>query len=115
MSTTWWAASITSEQDWVEFDEAVDDVHWVVDQILDLLENLPAPTPPSLSEISQNLPSSSRAGWMARTDGKRQLKSTELLLEGGGFNDTFLHCTIEHYLVPTHYARFSCATTSCRG
>ena len=41
MLTTWWVASITSEQDWAEFNEAVDDIHWVIDQILDSLQTLP--------------------------------------------------------------------------
>ena len=82
MSTTWWAASIMSEQDWAEFDKAVDDIHWVIDQILDSLQTLPASTP---SETSQDIPSSPHIGWMACTDRKRQPRPTARLLEGGGF------------------------------
>ena len=82
MSTTWWAASIVSEEDWVEFDEAVDDIHWVIGQIQDSLSALPVPTPP---ETSEDLPSSSNIGWMAHANGKHRPKPTARLLEGGGF------------------------------
>lgn len=84
MSTTWWAASIGSEKDWADFDEAVADVHWVIDQAVGSLRALPEPASPVPSEIPQKPPSSSGISWMARADGKRQLKPTARLLEGGG-------------------------------
>jgi hypothetical protein len=82
MSTTWWAASIKSEKDWAEFDEAVDDIHWVIDQAIDFLKALPTLAPPAPPETSQKPVSG--IGWMARENGKRQLRPTARLLEGGG-------------------------------
>jgi len=84
MSTTWWAASIKSEKDRAEFDEAVDDVRWVIDQIIDSLKALPASAPSAPEESSRKRPSSPDIGWMARADGKRKPRPSRRLLEGGG-------------------------------
>ena len=85
VSTAWWASSIQSEADWVAFDEAVDDVRWVIDQVISALNALPAPAPPppyTQSDTSkEQLPG---ATWMARTSGKRQPKPSRRLLESGG-------------------------------
>ena len=85
MSTTWWAASVRSEKDWVEFDEAVEDIRWVIGQIQDWVNALPASTLSSSSETPQDLPSPPKVTWMARPSGKRRPKPTARLLEGGGF------------------------------
>ena len=82
MSTTWWAASIRSEKDWSEFDEAMDDLHWVICQATDSLKTLSTPALPAPTKTSQQL--ASGIGWMTHAGGKRQLRPTARLLEGGG-------------------------------
>lgn len=87
MSTTWWAASIKSEKDWGDFDEAVADVQWVIGKAIDFIEALPQPAQPTLPippQTTQEPPSSSGIGWMARAQGKRLPRPTTRLLEGGG-------------------------------
>ena len=79
ISTAWWASSIQSEEAWVVFDEAVDDIQWVIDQTINALKSLPAPH--DASETSVPAPG---AAWMARQDGKRQSKPSRRLREGGG-------------------------------
>ena len=83
MSTTWWAASLKPTDDRGTFDGAMDDIRWV---ILQILEPLPAtdaqratqdPTPPPASQK----PVSTAATWQTRTDGKRRSKPSRKLLE----------------------------------
>jgi len=84
MSTAWWASSIQSAKDWVEFDEAVEDVQWVLDQLITSFETLPAPAPPTRSDIPKVPVPAQGATWMARESGKCQPKPSRRLLEGGG-------------------------------
>ena len=81
MSTTWWASSIESEEDWVLFDAAVDDVRWFIDQVSDHLKGLPAPAPHPPPENPQK---ADGANWMSRAGGKRKPKPSRRLLEAGG-------------------------------
>jgi len=88
ISTAWWASSIRSEKDWAEFDEAVEDIQWVINQATNSLELLPAHTlPPPLtrSNTPQESAPTPAAAWMTRADGKRQPKPSRRMLEGGTF------------------------------
>ena len=84
MSTTWWAQSIQSESNWAQFDKAVDDVQWVINQIIDLLKAILAPLAPLPSGTSQAPIPSLGATWMSCADGKRQPRPSCRLLEAGG-------------------------------
>ena len=84
MSTAWWASSVQSEEDRVKFDEAVEDVRWVIDQAIESHKALPAPVPPQHSDTPQESVPAPGASWMSRADGKRQPKPSRRLLEGGG-------------------------------
>jgi len=83
MSTTWWAASLKPTDHRGTFDEAVDDIRWVIDQIL---ESNPAPVPgameatvnPSPHAVQKPTPT---ATWQERGDGKRKSKPSQRLLE----------------------------------
>ena len=83
MSTAWWAASLQPTDDRGIFNEAVDDLRWVIEGILDPL-SVPciqdAPQSPSPLPGSGK-PVSTVATWQARGDGKRQSKPTRKLLE----------------------------------
>ena len=85
MSTALWACSIRSEKEWAEFDEAVADVEWVINQVIDSLQVLQASTPlppakePAPSKASQK--PKSNITWLARPSGKRQPKPSRKLLE----------------------------------
>lgn len=83
MSTTWWASSIQSTKDWTGFDEAVEDIKWVIDKAIASLEALPAPAPPKPATPAQEPVPVHGAPWMARDDGKRKPKPSRRLLEGG--------------------------------
>lgn len=72
LSTAWWAYSIVSERDWVEFDEVVDDIQWVIDNVLGSLKALPPPVLPVPPKAPQK-PKSSQGG-VARADGKRKTR-----------------------------------------
>lgn len=84
MSTTWWAASFTPTDHQGVFDEAVSDIRWVLEQIMDSLialapgvaEVVQNPTPPQGSQKPASM-----ATWQARGDGKRQSKASRKLLE----------------------------------
>ena len=84
MSTTWWAASLKPTDDQAIFDEAVDDVRWVIEQILEPLE---APAPGATEAAKDPSPPqgvqepTSKATWQTRGDGKRQSKPSRRLLE----------------------------------
>lgn len=84
MSTTWWATSLESADDRRSFDEAVDDIRWVITQILKSLSapgipNAPRNNPPPPGPRG---PIPAAANWYARPAGKRQPKLTRKLLEG---------------------------------
>ena len=85
VSTAWWAYSIKSEEEWVKFDEAVDDVKWVIEQVTGSLTELGASRPPTrvVAPKKSQKPNSS-ATWMTRETGKRQPKPSRKLLEAGG-------------------------------
>jgi len=84
MSTTWWASSIKSAEDWAKFDEAMEDIQWVVDRMAAASqEALPVPPPPVPPTPSQEPMPAQGAPWMAREGGKRQPKPSRRMLEGG--------------------------------
>ena len=80
MSTTWWALSIKSEEEWALFDDAMGDVQWVIDQVIDWIKAMPVPTSPQPSP-PRKPGGFSGATWMSRSDGKRQPKPSRRLLE----------------------------------
>ena len=80
MLTTWWAQSIESESNWAQFDKAVDDVQWVVDQIIDLLKAILAPLAPPPSGTSQVPIPSLGATWMSHHWGQGGLETNENIL-----------------------------------
>src|ERR1700743_188298 len=85
LSTAWWAYSVRSEKEWAEFDEAGEDVGWVIGQVIGSVKALQASRPdlrPAPSKTPQQ-PASSVA-WMARETGKRQPKVSRKLLEASG-------------------------------
>jgi len=84
MSTTWWAASLKPTDNRDVFDEAVDDIRWVIEQILEPLEK-PAPVtteaakdPSPPQGVQKSIPT---ATWQARGDGKCQSKPSLRLRE----------------------------------
>jgi hypothetical protein len=84
MSTAWWAYSIKTEEEWSQFDEAVEDVEWVIGQVTCSLKASLGPiqpTRPATSDKSQK--PKSTASWMVRDSGKRQPKASRRLLESG--------------------------------
>jgi hypothetical protein len=83
ISTAWWASSIQSEEEWVRFDNAMDDLLWVIEQVRAWLKALPVPTPPAPSNPPQKPVSSSDVSWFSRADGKRQPKPSRRLMEAG--------------------------------
>jgi len=84
MSTTWWASSIQSAKDWAEFDEAMEDIQWVIDQLISTLDALPAPASPTRSDIPNTPTPAQGATWMVRENGKRQPKPSRRLMEASG-------------------------------
>lgn len=80
MSTTWWAFSIKSPEERHAFEEAVDDVRWVLEELLKLhsTSNTPDPLPPP---GPPNAPIST-ATWLTRSAGKRQSKPSYKLTHG---------------------------------
>ena len=81
MSTTWWVASLKPTDNRGTFDEAVEDIKWVIEQMIEPLL-LPAP---GTTEVAQVPPPAQcpapTATWQAREDGKRQSKPSLKLLE----------------------------------
>ena len=78
MTMCWWAKALESTDDFIQFEEAVDDIHWVINQFAD------AHSPPSASDEPQPPPSASRpppsASWphtFSRSDGKRAVKPSQ--------------------------------------
>jgi hypothetical protein len=85
LSTAWWAYSIRSEEEWVLFDEAANDVNWVISQVISSLKALKVPpctaqldTPGDPKEAAPNV------SWMVRQTGKRQPKLSRKLQESAG-------------------------------
>ena len=84
MSTTWWADSLKPTDPRGTFDEAMDDIRWVIERII---ESLPAPAPGAVEAAENPSPAqgvqkpTSTATWQARGDGKRQSKPSRKLLE----------------------------------
>lgn len=84
MSTTWWAACLKPTDNRVAFDEAVDDIRWVIGRIL---ESLLSSAPGAMEAADNASPRqvakkpTSTATWQARGDGKRQSKPSRKLLE----------------------------------
>lgn len=84
MSTTWWAASLKPTDPRDTFDEAVDDLKWVIEQ---MIESLLLPVPRT-TEVAQDpspaqgaqIPAST-ATWQAREEGKRKSRPSRRLLE----------------------------------
>lgn len=72
MSTTWWACSIQSEDDWGKFDEAVDDLHWVIGKAIASYETLSPP--PSLPPPTCQDPEAPNAAGTFRREGKREVR-----------------------------------------
>lgn len=66
MATCWWARAVTSVEEFVLFEEAVDDIHWVTQQLI----HPPAFTP----DESQPSQPTSWARTFSRGDGKRTVK-----------------------------------------
>ena len=79
MSTTWWATSIKSEDDWAEFDAVVDDLKWVIDRII---EALPAHTPSETSDTPNTPEPVELLNYLVCGAGKRKTKPTAWILEG---------------------------------
>ena len=69
----------------MRFDEAVDDVKWVIEQVVDSLVKLEASRPPTrvVAPKKSQRPDPG-ATWMTRETGKRQPKPSRKLLESGG-------------------------------
>lgn len=84
MSTTWWAASLQPTDHRGTFDEAVDDVQWVIERILESLHAPALAVPetaddPPMPHGAQN--PTNTATWQARGEGKRQSKPSRKLRE----------------------------------
>jgi len=83
LSTAWWAYSIRSEKEWAEFDEAVDDLKWVIGQVTVSLMALQT-SRPSIQPVSPKKTPESSVPWMTREAGKRQPKPSRKLVEARG-------------------------------
>ena len=91
MSTTWWAASLKPADNRRSFDEAVDDVRWVIERMLEsrsgsgttgAIQDPSRPQGPQVpSSPGNQVPAGLTATWMARKGGKRQPKPSRALLE----------------------------------
>jgi hypothetical protein len=91
MSTTWWAASLKPTDNRHLFDEAVDDIRWVIKQMLKSLtepsttnttQNPPHPEDTqNLSPPNDLVPGNPTVTWMTRQKGKCQPKPSRALLE----------------------------------
>ena len=91
MATCWWAQAVASAEDFALFEEAIDDVHWVIQELirvgsLPLAPNEPQPAPLASNEPQQAPPASDEpnlvpsASWthtFSRVDGKRAVKPSQ--------------------------------------
>ena len=71
MATCWWAQAVESAEDFMLFEEVIDDIHWVVQQ---LIHTHPSP---STVDTPQPPPSTSWARTFSRGDGKRKVKPSQ--------------------------------------
>ena len=76
MSTTWWALALKSPDDRHAFDEVVDDLRWVLEQLLAPTDPIQNPTPDT-----PQVANPPKVTWMERKAGKRQPKPSRALLE----------------------------------
>ena len=91
MATCWWAQAVASAEDFALFEEAIDDVHWVIQELicigsLPLAPNKPQPAPLASNEPQQAPPASDEpnlvpsASWthtFSCVDGKRAVKPSQ--------------------------------------
>lgn len=75
MATCWWAQAVGSAKDFALFEEAVDDIHWVIQQLT------PTHSPPSASNEPQPLSSTPWAHTFSRGVGKRKVKPSRRALD----------------------------------
>jgi hypothetical protein len=81
ISTAFWASSIESADDWADFDRAVDDVTWVISQIMDVIEKLPPVPQPAPPEAPKQQAPSKGGKWMVRGAEKRVVKPSRKMKE----------------------------------
>lgn len=82
MSTTWWAHSLKTADQRRFFEEAMDDIRWVIEQ------QLKAPSLPNMPVANKNIPGTSTSDsnanvptWLQRGGNKRTAKPSRRLLE----------------------------------
>lgn len=82
MSTTWWATSLQSADDRRFFDDAVDDIQWVIDRQLEMspVPNVPPVDSDPPGVVESDVPAI--PNYLQRGEGKRKPKPTRWLLEG---------------------------------
>ena len=78
MSTSWWATSLQSPNQRHSFEEAVDDIRWVIEQQVN--EPL-VPNNPVVDEGIPNMSDPTLPSWLVRKDGKRKSKESCKLLQ----------------------------------
>lgn len=71
MATCWWARAVVSAEDFALFEEAVDDIHWVIQQLVLTHSS------PSASDEPQPPPSTPWARTFSRGNGKRMVKPSQ--------------------------------------
>ena len=74
MATCWWARAVTSVEDFALFEEAVSDVHWVVQELV----RIRSPPPTSEPQMSTS------TSWMrtfSRSGGKRTITPSQRALD----------------------------------
>ena len=72
VSTTWWASSLNSPEERQAFEEAMDDLRWVLAQLLEL--HSPSTTPDPLPPPANPETPAPATSWLVRPPGKRQPK-----------------------------------------
>ena len=83
MSTTWWAFALKSSDDRRVFDEAMDDLRWVIEKIL-RQPSTPADPTQNRTPDPLQVANAPIATWMSRKEGKRRPKPSRALLESIG-------------------------------
>ena len=80
MSTTWWGSSLKLPEEQLAFEEAVDNLHWVLEQLFKLhstLDNSDLSPPPAVPSTPIRT-----ANYLAHPAGKCQPKPSYKLVEG---------------------------------
>ena len=77
MATCWWAQAVGSAEDFALLEEAIDNIHWVIQQLT------PTHSPPSASSEPQPLSLTPWARTFSRRDGKRTIKPLWHALDAG--------------------------------